>query len=309
MAPLAAVAQSTDDDRLQDECVQALRKIASPSAAQALAVVFPRLSEGYLQALAITALGEIGGTPAESAIESSVGSKDDRVRKAVASALGSLRPPRALEFLMTLCADQDAGVRLRAVENLAKFAPGDVVGPLTGALLDDREHDVRDGAARALASLPRSVQVIDGFLTALAASDVERAHLDSEAVSIALAPAMREGLDDGTRLPDRLIDKALDADDRLTSVIVEILISCSGHDAADAGVLVNGYERAHPDTGERLKRLRIEVGGKQALDPILQQLRDDLEQYFQKPIHELNESTQQSWQQSVIRGVRHSRCG
>jgi hypothetical protein len=121
-----------------------------------------------------------------------------------------------------------------------------------------------------------------------------------DAIATALAPGLSAGLDSGT-VAEVLIGAGSRGDDHLTGIAADVLVACCGNDSAAAGALVNAYDRDHPGRGEALKRLRVEIGGTTALDPILQQLRDDLETYFQIPIHQLNENTRDSWQQAVQR--------
>ena len=46
---------------------------------------------------------------------------------------------------------------------------------------------------------------------------------------------------------------------------------------------------------EALKKLRIEIGGETALDPVLSVLKPQMDDYFMKPIEILNELTFDSW--------------
>jgi len=298
---LSATATSATEPELQEACIQALRAVASPAAADALAHLVPAVTAGYVQAEAITALGRIGSAEHAAVLSETAHSADDRVRKATASALGALRPDGAVAILGGLVADPDPGVRARAATILAAFDAPATASLLARALLDDVDPRVRAAAASGIAGYEPTVALTQALLDALDGVDGDRGDLDAVNVGRALAPAMTSGLDGGRRLPDLLIAAALDADEHRTALLAEILLACCARDSSTAGELINRYAREHPDSSSRLDRLRIELGGQKALDPILEQIREDLKAYFQVPVAKLNRDTTESWQDAIER--------
>lgn len=79
-------------------------------------------------------------------------SRDPNVREMMATRLGELGDPVAVESLITALSDIDPDVRFAAAEALGKLTMDVAIKPLI-ARLDDEDPDVRSAAAEALAAI------------------------------------------------------------------------------------------------------------------------------------------------------------
>lgn len=290
--------KGTQDFKFQMALVDALGAVGAVSE---LAAAVPRLKRGEVAGLAVTWLGRLGGPEAERAAITAASAEDRRVRKAAITAIAKLEPADGAITLAGLTKDEDVGVRLRAVEQLAPFEDGVVVAPLVDRLLFDAAEAVRKAAASTLADRPVSPEVLKELVDALQQSSLARKDVQPSLVAAALAPAVTSGYPDGTTVFDALIEAALAADDRVNQLLADLLSACCDENADMAGDLVNAYEKKHPADSEELTRLRVALGGQRALDPILRQLQDDLRQFFQIPVDQLNTETRQAWEQASKR--------
>lgn len=290
--------KGAQDFKFQMALVDALGAVGAVSE---LAAAVPRLERGEVAGLAVTWLGRLGGPEAERAVITAASSHDRRVRKAAITAIGKLKPADGAVTLAGLLGDEDVGVRLRAVEQLPVFEDGVVVAPLVDRLLFDAAEAVRKAAASTLAGRPPSRDVLEAVIAALQQSSLARKDVQPSLVAAALASAVTSGFPDGTTVFDALIEAALTADDRVTELLADVLSASCDENADMAGDLINAYEKKHPGDSEALTRLRVALGGQRALDPILRQLQDDLRQFFQIPIDELNTETRKAWEQASER--------
>lgn len=306
--PSLRQAASGGDDELAGDCIRALGAVHTPAATAALAgLAGPAvLRRDWLVAAVVTELGASGGTDDQAAIAALrplVGTATGRVAKALATAVVTLRPPDTVAVLEPLLHHDDAGVRARAAQSLKAIAATDAgaVTALVAALIDDEDARVRQEAATALAACPPSQALVGAIVDGLGTSPADRSSLDAATVAMALAPAVASADYGRDRVADVLIAAALGAGERLVGVVAVVLVACCGRDATVAGDLVNRYAEAHAGSEEELQQLRVEIGGTRALDPLFVRLQENLQEYFQKPIHELNTRTQQSWQEAVER--------
>jgi HEAT repeat protein len=290
--------KGAQDLKFQMALVDALGAVG---AASELAVAIPRLKRGEVAGLAVTWSGKLGGPEAERAVITAASSQDRRVRKAAITAIAKLKPADGAVTLAGLVKDEDVSVRLRAVEQLAAFEEGSVVAALVDRLLFDAAEAVRKSAASTLAGRPVSPEVLKALVAALQQSSIARKDVQPSLVAAALAPAVTSGYPDGTTVFDALIDAALVADDRVNDLLADLLSACCDENANMAGDLVNAYQNKHPGDSEALTRLRVALGGQRALDPILRQLQDDLRQFFQIPVDQLNTETRKAWERASER--------
>jgi HEAT repeat protein len=300
-ASLEQALKGAEDFKFQMALVDALGAVGAVSE---LAAAVPRLKRGNAAGLAVTWLGKLGGPEAERAVITAAAFDDPGVRKAAITAIGKLKPADGPVTVAGLASHDEVGVRLRAVEQLAAFEDGVVVAPLVDRLLFDPEEGVRKAAATTLASRPVSPDVLAAVVAALQQSNVVRKDVRPSLVAAALAPAVKSSYPDGTTVFDALIEAALAANDRVNELLADLLSACCDENADMAGDLVNAYETTHPDDAKALTRLRVALGGQRALDPILRQLQDDLRQFFQIPIDQLNTETREAWERASERALR-----
>lgn len=96
-----------------------------------------------------------------------------------------------------------------------------------------------------------------------------------------------------------LIKESMDQGPKMTQVIAKLIIECSNGSQTIAGQKIKDFEISNKIPPDKLKNLRISVGGEIALDPIINLLEINLRENFQKPITELNDNTKNMWQKTI----------
>lgn len=216
-----------------------------------------------------------------------------------------------LSRLISIVYDPKSHENLRrdALLNLADRPHPMSVNALAWGVLDLRDRSDRFRLARALGQIPSDSWNTRAalFVRLLADSSKQRSDLDSGAV----LHALRSEDEPLTRrlgaLADFFIRSAVNADDRMAGNLAGLLVECVGGNPDQAGHAINLYERNHKLPETALRALRSEVGGAPALSGIVKVLKDDLDRYFQQPIHTLNEYTLRMWQDTLNdarRGLR-----
>jgi hypothetical protein len=109
-------------------------------------------------------------------------------------------------------------------------------------------------------------------------------------------------------LEDFFIEEALSFEEppnvRMSGILAELIIGCEGGDHEQAGHRINAYLRNHELPATALYYLRREMGGAPALSGIMGVLQTNLDTYFQKPIHKLNEETRTGWHKALKDAAR-----
>jgi HEAT repeat protein len=82
-------------------------------------------------------------------------SKDDTVRRSVATALGSVTNPKAVPVLIAMAKDSNSIVRLNACKSIGKLAPYEARKTMEDLAAKDKNTEVRAAASEALARLPK----------------------------------------------------------------------------------------------------------------------------------------------------------
>jgi hypothetical protein len=233
----------------------------------------------------------------------------DQTRCDALGALASLysRSPRAPEGLgrvIAIARDPASHENLRrdALQVLAERQHPLSAETLAWGLLELQESHGRFALATALGEMPQESWNAKAmlFVNLLRDGSKQRGQIDSGAI----IHALRSQDEPWTRrlgpLTDFLIHSAIDADERMAGNLAELLVECVGGNPDLAGYAINLYERNHNLPETALKELRIQVGGAPALSGIVKVLKDDLDQYFQKPILALNEYTVRMWQDTLM---------
>lgn len=81
--------------------------------------------------------------------------KDDTVRVSVATALGNVSNPKAVPVLIAMAKDSNSIVRLNACKSIGKLAPYEARKAMEDLAAKDKNREVREAAADALARLPK----------------------------------------------------------------------------------------------------------------------------------------------------------
>ena len=144
------------DWRVRAAAAWALGRIGTPLAVSPLVQVLERDADERVQTMAIWALGRIGSLRGLSALFRALERPSPRVRRAAASALGTMAATQALAPLtQTLTQDKDPQVREAAAESLGRIGSRDAL-PVLRHALEDPEPAVRRAAAWALGRIGAS---------------------------------------------------------------------------------------------------------------------------------------------------------
>jgi HEAT repeat protein len=286
------------DDKVRWAAARAIHAVRSAEAADPLVRLLDTAgASDSLRGYVVKVLGDVGGAPAIARLQTAAGDRNPDVRKAALSALRTAANGDAVPTLSrALAADPDAGVRRRASQLLGEIADARALSDLCKAVLEDADEAVRTASADALARTGTWNARAAAFLRALGAGTLQRAGVDAERVVLAIAAPVEP---DQFLLADHLIGEAIGKDERMTGVLAGLVIACCGGNLGVAGERLNRYQQAKGVTDDVMRALRIEIGGRTALDPVMKILQADLQEYFRLPIARLNESTQQHWERTV----------
>jgi hypothetical protein len=297
---LGSIVTSNDDEKVQFAAVTALESLGSPTAGDELVEAIGRIHDDNLRARAVTVLGSIGSVqPAGPVIDALLDPlSGPRTAAAAITALPKLIGADAIPRLSQI-AQSSAPERLRerAVVQIGTLADPQTIEPLVWNLLVDPSHTVRARAAEALAGLPPTPAMIGALVECGEQQRLQSNDVEIALVALALGPANKDGYADNTTPISRLLEVAT-AHPTGWPFLATLILAASG-DATHAGQEVNEFERRPGVAPDTLRWLRIELGGTTALDPILAQLRSDLREYFQVPVHMLNEQTRGEWQKTL----------
>jgi hypothetical protein len=219
------------------------------------------------------------------------------------SALGLIGTAAVVPILgETLRNDANETIQKAAAGALAKLAHPDGIPYLAASLVGALNLGIRQAAEAALEKFPHWQLKTEQILESLAENHLERTTIDAVSIIRAVRPAAAQ---DKLLLMDFLISNALDRDTRMTSVIAALLIASADGSLSVAGERINRYQESAKIPTEKLRLLRIEVGGHVALDPLLNVLKENLKENFQEPIKKLNDDTQRMWTETI----RHAQQG
>jgi HEAT repeat protein len=293
------------DDRLKAVAVRALSQLDDPAeAAEYFREALKRTQHQDVRKAAAMVLGKapkvddipfLGQTLME-------GDKLD-VRRTAAEALGRIGETAALSHLKeALREHKDPQTRLAAAQAVGCYDRQDAVQVLCQAVLSDQEHEVRKEAG----CLMRSRKGVDWkenvskLIRLVEDSGQKRGQIDAEAIVTAMSPSEKALAKNQYMLTDYLISRARGQDNRMTGILAKLITQSAGDSALLAGERVNQYQEIHKVPEDQLLGLRVEIGGETALDPILQTLKTNLDEHFQKPIHKLNKDTRGMWQRTML---------
>ncbi len=144
-----------DDNRVKARAVEALGAIGDPRAVDVI-VVLVKDTNRFVKGSAIAALGRIADRKAVDPLLTSLSDHDPQIRRAVLDALGRIGDERAfLQVSELLKKESDQNVRLTALTTAARLG-GQRSIPMLVEALSDREQELRNTAASALAHLELS---------------------------------------------------------------------------------------------------------------------------------------------------------
>jgi hypothetical protein len=232
----------------------------------------------------------------------------DQTRRDALGAMARLyqRPPEVPEGISRLIAiahDPKSHENLRrdALMALSELRISMIVETIAWGVLELQDGHDRLLLAKALGEMTSESWNSKAvhFVRLLRDSTRQRSEIDSGAI----IHALRADDEPWTRrlgaLADFFIHSAIGADERMGGNLAELLVECVGGSPDQAGNAINLYERNHNLPETALKVLRIQVGGAPALSGIVKVLKEDLDKYFQQPIHALNEYTVSMWKDTL----------
>jgi HEAT repeat protein len=127
-----------DDAWVRYYAVQALSRLASPSAAEAVSALLHDPA-GHVRVAVIDALARLRGDASLGALHEALGSQEPDVVRAALMGLGIVRSPSSLPMLQPALHGDDAATRLVALSALAEFDAPEVVEELVNAAADPAE--------------------------------------------------------------------------------------------------------------------------------------------------------------------------
>lgn len=209
-----------------------------------------------------------------------------------AAASGLVRvlvPPAPIELRLAIAQEIVAG------EQFEMFRP--LRRDLAGALLLADDPALRTNLALTFSRLGSIQERFDCLFAAMRGMPtVTRNGMDRAALATALSTQDQK---DSDVLLESLVRSAVDERDaRTTGLLAATLIAATG-DIDAGGAALNEVSTRLKVPPATLEPLRIELGGRQALLPILRLVESDLERYFQRPLHKLRQTTEQNWQQTM----------
>jgi hypothetical protein len=245
-------------------------------------------------------LGELGEGAVADLIQLFNKEQEAKVRIMVVKALGRTGGAQVPEFLgNVLSRELEPTVRVRAVDGLGQIGGPEALRLLCRALVTETDYSVQSKLATVLKTLGTWQERVSQFVESCRASHVQRAGMNEKLFIEALSPSEEELADNRFLLPDTLIEQARDQDERVSSILAQLIIASAG-DSRLAGERLSVYEKKHGLAPDALNRLRIEMGGTAALQPLIgPREQQGLETYFQIPVQRLNDRTQAQWENTI----------
>ncbi len=226
----------------------------------------------------------------------------ERVMMSVVRALRDIGTPDVVECLGdALHPSNSLGVRRQAVSALGVLQHEGGIQYLANAFLLDAVTQVRDIAGDRLAGFDNWQRKTTQVLQILSEGSQQRSQINAPKIVTAVNPLPQQLDENPHLLTDFLIEQALIHIDnnRLVSLLAALIIASANDRMSIVAARISAYQTDNNITDQQLQPLRIEVGGVEALTPILKKLEKNLEEYFQKPILQLNQSTSAVWQQTI----------
>jgi len=85
----------------------------------------------------------------------------------------------------------------------------------------------------------------------------------------------------------------------MTAILKELILTNVNKDNILAFERIKRFAKTENIPEQEFQTLSYEIGGASALDPLMQELKGNLDENFQEPISRLNEDTQKMWQKTI----------
>lgn len=210
--------------------------------------------------------------------------------------------PQAVAKLIELAKTPD--LRSAALIALAERANAETLEPLVLGIIELNEAYTRRELAESVKKIPDLdvpwLKKAECFIQLFKRSSQQRNQVDTFAILQAIKPTVeKRGQTQATI--DFFIDAALECgqDERMSGILAALIIECDEGNVELAGHRINAYQQNHGLQASDLLTLRMQMGGTPALSGVMGVLRANLDEYFQKPINQLNEDTRKSWKTAL----------
>ena len=262
--------------------------------------------------------------------------KHESVREAIVSALGDIKNEQALQALFRIYFSEKEiyGMMNLFLANIQKYDTLELINQLERILLVDPDPRRRERAATAFVGLKnndiipflaRSIvndpiievrvmaskvlqvhdadwqQKADAIFSALGESSETRINIDKKSILWALEDGITGDYGPYTKLLEYILSKVTSQNEGVITYLGALIVECAGGDQDLAGTWVDEYQKNNEINLNNFNfiSLRYAVGGKTALDPITRTLQNNLQIYFQKPLHKLNLDTRATWEKTI----------
>lgn len=309
--PLRLVLMESDSEsvELRVAAADALVRTGTLDAVRALGTALIHDKDTEVRKSIAEALGALGHADGIRPLgEALAGDMDPSVRTTAVIALGKIRHPECLDPLKLALGrqDEDVSIRIEAARSLGEIEVADAMRPLVDNLLQNKDPGLREVVLQTLyrSAMLDWVGKTELVVAVLKESKLYREGIEGQILLQVISPPPEQLEVNRHILTDYLIELAIGQDDRLTGIFAQLIVDSTGRSLRTAGERVNEFERSHTLPADALQKLRIEIGGETALDPIIKELRANLQKNFQEPIRQLNGDTHRMWQ-ATIRDARY----
>jgi hypothetical protein len=309
LEPLVRLMQADKENDVRREATWALGCIGDIRTIKYLIPIAQNESEKRIRLMAQSALGWIRSSEATEALIPLLQDEDEQIRLNIIEALTKIRDTRAVNQIGSLVDDESYKVRQSAVSFLKKIGNKEAFIILSNTLLYNPNlvfRTIRDWTGE----LPDDRTKAKYILQDVLANSSTSFQLRSNLVFPAMLPFYSERTEqqlqvDQENLIKTLIEEALvrKNDPRMISIIADLL--CFGAMGKDkAASIIEQYQKDFSVSATDFEMLRKYVGGERAIEPILAQLRVNLDDHFLEPIDSLNKTTFEMWEDTVKQAKR-----
>jgi hypothetical protein len=298
---LIDIYEKNDIERIRSEVIQKLGLIGSPEAKQFLFKIFNEDNSSEIQNYIIRALGNLRDKNAvKYLIDYAKKEKSNEITLSVIRALGVARQDNAIPFLKEIVnlKHRASPLKRNAMNSLSKFDHPEIIPILTKILLYEKYPRLRESAAHHLSNSPGSwIEKTDHMLELIENSDLQKHDLDYKALIDGIKPSYDDGLKENEfLLTDYLIEKSVDSDQRLTSILGSLILESAGNSNEIVGSRIDYYVEKEGIDDSLLDSLRKEVGGASLIDPIINKAMESFDIQYKKA-QNLEKETVDAWRQ------------
>lgn len=227
--------------------------------------------------------------------------EDEHLKENIVREIGNLQPKRHEidEYLLQIT--NDGRYTSAAIQSLARRGTEEAIPLIIKEILNSPDNHVRDHLAKDLRynydlKWEERLKLI---LEEIESSNIRSESIDASPIAEAIINKEATTTQNKDHIIDKLITQSIDQNKRMTGVIAKLIIELSSKSQSIAGQKVSEFIESTNTPPHKFRKLRIMIGGDTAIDPLIGLLHDNLETYFQKPIHNLNDDTHQNWKKTI----------